>query len=317
MKKSLSVLLIIMLLVMLVPSAFAYTGGPLDGNQGYTPGGQGQIIIDVTPEPGIGEYTSAAAFDITKDPGGETKKAGEQVVFTASATGADSVIWYVIDSSGKVYDCAEIGKAFNGVSATGTRSDRLVVSNITDKMNGCRFYAAYSADGMVLNTATATLKIEGSVVSPSPSLAPTPTVAPTPSPTPAYSTGVNGSSGGGTGVPSGTGGVSMMGTNTNNYSQDTPIGSSDTANEPTSGGAVNTAQIDNSRGSSHVGAYILAAIAGIVIIGSVLIMALYMRGKISLGKFEKFLGNIGGNDGDMFNDESGDYYNPDDFNKKS
>ena len=60
---------------------------------------------------------------------------------------------------------------------------------------------------------------------------------------------------------------------------------------------------------SYTGAYILAAAAALVIIGAILVMALYMRGKISLGKFE-----------DVLNDNNGDgdeFYNPDDFKDKS
>ena len=60
---------------------------------------------------------------------------------------------------------------------------------------------------------------------------------------------------------------------------------------------------------SYTGAYILAAAAALVIIGAILVMALYMRGKISLGKFE-----------DVLNDNNGDgdeFYNPDDFKDNS
>ena len=55
---------------------------------------------------------------------------------------------------------------------------------------------------------------------------------------------------------------------------------------------------------SYMGAYILAAAALLVILGAIAVMALYMKGKISLGKFEQVPDNDG--DGDEF-------YNPDDF----
>ena len=55
---------------------------------------------------------------------------------------------------------------------------------------------------------------------------------------------------------------------------------------------------------SYMGAYILAAAALLVILGAIAVMALYMKGKISLGKFEESPDNNG--DGDEF-------YNPDDF----
>ena len=64
------------------------------------------------------------------------------------------------------------------------------------------------------------------------------------------------------------------------------------------------------QGRSYTGAYILAAAAAAVIIGAIAVMALYMRGKISLGKFEQILG------GEQSSDNNGDgdeFYNPDDF----
>ena len=319
MRKFLSLFAVLVLaLSVFSGAAFAYSGGPLDGK---TSGDtfDGVIFVDPTPEV-VSEFTDA--LSITKDPGSEKKKAGDEVVFTATATGSDYVVWYFIAPDGKVYDCANIGDVFKGCTATGTRGDRLVLSNVTSKMDGCLFYAAYTAGDLTLNTGRASLTIEGSNL-PTPS----PTPLPTPTPSPALSTGVNGMNGGnnGGGVTSGgtsstgitangaNGGVSMMGTNNQNYNSDIPVGSEASVTEPTATGYNNTT-IENTRGKTHAGAYILAALAGLVIIGSVLLMALYMRGKVSLGKFEKFLGNVGGSDSDMFNDEN--YYDPKDGNTK-
>lgn len=60
---------------------------------------------------------------------------------------------------------------------------------------------------------------------------------------------------------------------------------------------------------THTGAYVLAAAAGAVIIGAVAVMALYMKGKISLGKFEQILGGSEGAE------NSGEFYDPSEFNK--
>ena len=314
MKKYLSVILVLILAFTVFSStAFAYKGGPLEGNTDNPGIGGGVVFTDPTPENG---EMIIDAFTITKDPGSEKKKTGDEVVFTASASGAESVVWYVITPDGKVVDCANIGDVFKGVTATGTRGDRLVLSGITSKMDGCLFYASYTSGDLTLNTGRASLTVEGSDLPPTPS----PTPLPTPTPTPALSTGVNGTTGGGTtgtGVTSGgitaggtNGAVSMIGTNNQNYNSDIPVGSDSTVTEPTVTDLSNT-QIENTRGKTHVGAYILAALAGIVIIGAVLVMALYMRGKISLGKFEKFLGNVGNGDENMFDDDN--YYDPKDF----
>lgn len=66
----------------------------------------------------------------------------------------------------------------------------------------------------------------------------------------------------------------------------------------------------NTATRSHTGAYVLAAAAGVVILGAIATMALYMKGKISLGKFEQLLG--GNAEEDVFGN-SGEFYDPKDF----
>ena len=58
---------------------------------------------------------------------------------------------------------------------------------------------------------------------------------------------------------------------------------------------------------NYMGAYIMAAAALLVILGAIAVMALYMRGKISLGKFEQAM------EEDNNNGDGDEFYNPDDF----
>lgn len=305
MKKMLSIIILVVVLTTCISTtAFAYTGGPLDGT-GINEYSGGVFFDDSTVV--ISEPVIKDALDITKDPGGENKKAGEECVFTASAVGADYVRWYIVTPKGETRLASEIPNLYKGTSVTGTQGDRLVITNVTSEMSGSRFFAAYTSGDLTMNTTTATLTVEGSVT---PSATPVATPTPTPAPTPTVYNNTNstgGVSGGGVSSDGGTG-SSMLGTNTQNYNQNTSIGNADSAAEPASGSDFNAKIENTSTKSNHVGAYILAAVAGLVIIGSVLVMALYMKGKISLGKFEKFLG---GSDGEAFDDDN--YYDPDDY----
>lgn len=290
-------------------TSFAYTGGPLDGTSSES-NSSGTIIFGNNPV-NITSAPITTALEITKDPGGETKKAGEECVFTASALGADYVRWYIITPNGETRLASEIPTLFNGVTVTGTQGDRLVLNNITSEMSGSRFFASYTTGDLTMNTLTATLSIQGAVA---PSATPAATPTPTPAPTPTVYNNTNSNNGGGVqgnGIISDNSGnsSSMLGTNTQNYNESTSIGTAESASEPVSGTDFNARVENTSTKSSSIGAYILAAVAGLVIVGSVLVMALYMKGKISLGKFEKFLGSSDGDD--MFDD--GEYYDPDDY----
>ena len=308
-----SIFVLILIVCLLGVNAYAYTGGPLD-DTGTETNGSGEIIFGAaTPTPTI--VTNYDALEITKDPGGESKKSGDSCVFAAAANGADYVRWYAISPDGKTYLASEIPTLFKGAEVN-TESvngfDRLILSNIQAGMSGYRFYASYTSGDLTMNTTGATLTVEA-VATPSPTPAPTPTPTPTPIPQANNNNVTGGGVQGGGNTYNGTVGTgSMMGTNTNNYNQNTSIGAAGSASEPSAGGNYiqNTTKVENSRGKSHAGAYILAAVAGLVIVGSVLVMALYMKGKISLGKFEKMLGG-NHDDSDMFDD--GDYYNPDDY----
>ena len=140
-----------------------------------------------------------------------------------------------------------------------------------------------------------------------------PTPTPTPAPTP---TAVLPASGGsGTGSASSGSGSSMLGSGAvMPTSGQSSSGNADASSTPytsltgsSGSGITNTSA---NQGRSYTGAYILAAAAAAVIIGAIAVMALYMRGKISLGKFEQILG------GEQSSDNNGDgdeFYNPDDF----
>ncbi|MDO5446009.1 MAG: hypothetical protein Q4F31_10370 [Eubacteriales bacterium] len=269
---------------------------------------------------------------ITKNPSGETVDNGGSAVFVARADNASYITWYLLDAGGTVrYPAATISQYVDGVTATGANSERLVVSGLNEKMNGwmaeCEFSNEY---GSVMST-VATINVLAPTPTPTPEPTPTPTPTPTPAPTPTPTPtpAMPSSPSGGTG----TGGTSSGGSNTNgsgvmSNKPSTVSSKASAPEEPSVGGyssitgatgsgindadVSNTADIKNlSSAGEKTGAYILAAAAGAVIIGAVAVMALYMKGKISLGKFENIMGNSEQAGSDIF--DGNEFYNPDDF----
>ena len=149
-------------------------GGPLDS---ATTGG-GAFVPPVAPE-------ASVAPEITKHPGSEEKKTGESTSFIARAYPYDTVAWMAIDpASGEHVAVDSIGDKIKGVTFTGTHSEQLFINNLTDAINGWKFYAVFSNNfgRTITGEAEVTVPVEAT---PTPAPTPTPTPAPTPTPTPA------------------------------------------------------------------------------------------------------------------------------------
>ena len=278
-------------------------GGPLDSAS------TGGFVPPVT-------QAASIAPEITKHPGSEDKKTGESTSFIARAYPYDNVYWMAIDPNGEHVAVDSIGDKITGVTFTGTHSEQLFINNLTDAINGWKFYAVFSNNFGTSITGEAEVRVPAEPT-PTPMPTPTPTPEPTPTPTPAPTpTAVLPASGGsGTGSSSSGSGSSMLGSGAvMPTSGQSASGNADASSTPytsltgsSGSGITNTS---TNQGRSYTGAYILAAAAAAVIIGAIAVMALYMRGKISLGKFEQILG------GEQSSDNNGDgdeFYNPDDF----
>ena len=88
---------------------------------------------------------ASVAPEITKHPGSEEKKTGESTSFIARAYPYDTVAWMAIDpASGEHVAVDSIGDKIKGVTFTGTHSEQLFINNLTDAINGWKFYAVFS-----------------------------------------------------------------------------------------------------------------------------------------------------------------------------
>ena len=292
-------------------------GGPLDGGSA-----SGSYIYQ----------TDRVPPTVTKDPYSETKEVGESTSFIVHADNYTSVQWYAINPvTYERVNAYNIGNYVEGVTATGTQSEQLHIQGITEKLNGWLFQAEFSNEFGTVPTAMARITVNAPAATPTPTPPPTPTPTPVPTPTPTPaptptaalpSSGGNGGSGSSQTGTVTSGGSSTNGTGVMSNGQGAVMPTSGA--QPTDSGSSTDSPYTSLTGSngsgitntvagvgtrSYTGAYILAAAAALVIIGAILVMALYMRGKISLGKFE-----------DVLNDNNGDgdeFYNPDDFKDNS
>ena len=277
-------------------------GGPLDSAS------TGGFVPPVT-------QAASIAPEITKHPGSEDKKTGESTSFIARAYPYDNVYWMAIDPNGEHVAVDSIGDKITGVTFTGTHSEQLFINNLTDAINGWKFYAVFSNNfgRTITGEAEVTVPVEATPTpapTPTPTPAPTPTPTPEPTPTAAMPASGNGTTGSPTGTVTSGGAAPVMPTSGQRTTGDTPEVSATPYTSLTGqqgSGIVNTSSGIGAR--SYTGAYILAAAAAAVIIGAILVMALYMKGKISLGKFEEVLGDSPKNN----NGDGDEFYNPDDF----
>ena len=283
----------------------------------------------------VTNYTNALPR-IEKDPTSEEdREAGTSTSFIARAANAAAAQWFAISPvTYQSIPIEQLGDQIQGVgfAVTENRGNLLEtilhVNTLSEKINGWQFQARFTnGEGQEAWTSRVGVSVKAPEATPTPMPTPTPTPKPTPTPTPAPTptavmhssggTGVNNngtgtvSSGGssntnGTGVMSSTGTGAIMPTSgariaeTGNGTAD-PVYTSLTGTEGSGITAITNTGIST---RSYMGAYILAAAALLVILGAIAVMALYMKGKISLGKFEESPDNNG--DGDEF-------YNPDDF----
>lgn len=285
---------------------------------GYTPPSTIPAGGIVVPQ----DEKAARLPTVTKDPTSETVEPGDAAVFLAYADGADYVTWYVtVPDSYNRYPAVDIGAYIYGMSSSGGNTERLVLYGLTDAMDGFLVDAEFSNANGTVRTASARINVKAPEATPTPEPTPTPTPAPTPTPTPAptptptpkpSTAGTSGSSGSSNvNGPGALGNGQYSSPSNGNYNMPSS-GSSNagyTSITGTTGSGITDSPV-NTATRTHTGAYVLAAAAGVVILGAIAVMALYMKGKISLGKFEQLLG--GNTEEDVFGN-SGEFYDPKDF----
>lgn len=266
------------------PTPAALVGGPLDGGTVTPPTAtpaptaapSGAGTTGTTEEESIFRPDVNAPIAITKHPGAEPPlNPGQSVEYTAKATNADTVCWYVTNGA-TTYPAEAISIHFPGMSCKGfataemlndvTCKGDLIIFNVTTSFDGWKAYAVFTNSKVSTitpaSTSTVTITVNGAAATPTPTVAPTPTPAPTPSPTP---------------VPT----VAPTAT-----PAPTPVPTPEPTPVITMAPAV-TAAVQAA--SSSVLPFILIAICGIIIVTAAVVAILYSTNVISLDWLERLV----------------------------
>ena len=125
MKKTLTILVIIAIVLSLSASAFADNGG----------------------------------IKVTKDPTDEFKFIGETAAFVANARKSSSLTWTVVDPDGYRCSIDEFRSYFPHSYISGDTTGTLIINNVNADMDGYRFFCTFSNSNGAENSAEAVLHI--------------------------------------------------------------------------------------------------------------------------------------------------------------
>ena len=120
---------------------------------------------------------------VTKNPTGETLKAGERCVFIARADNDDSREWRCKTPNGSTLTMSEAKNQYSGLTVTGDKDEKLILDNVPAEMNGCNIYCIFQNEVGEAASTAAVITIR-KAPEPSPSPSPTPTAVPSPTATP-------------------------------------------------------------------------------------------------------------------------------------
>ena len=120
---------------------------------------------------------------VTKNPTGETLKAGERCVFIARADNDDSREWRCKTPNGSTLTMSEAKNQYSGLTVTGDKDEKLILDNVPAEMNGCNIYCIFKNEVGEAASTAAVITIR-KAPEPSPSPSPTATAVPSPTATP-------------------------------------------------------------------------------------------------------------------------------------
>ena len=152
MKKIVSLLLAVMLVVSLGISAFADTDPEL-----------------FTSNPKLGTPTSKGKVYCYKSPIGETAAKDGQVMFIAKAANDTDMTWYVKLSDGTVCTLDELESKFDGLSVqynSSSSKDEIILKHLPLELNGAQFQAKFEGEDGPVYSAAATLYVNEYVYNP-------------------------------------------------------------------------------------------------------------------------------------------------------
>ena len=115
---------------------------------------------------------AAGGVTITMQPESQTVKKGGKVTFSFRCTGQTAITWYFVNpETGEAVPCSKIGSYFKGVRVSGQNSYNLRLSKVSEDLHGWFFCVKAKGNGRTVQSDYVQLLIKGL---PEPSYAPPP-----------------------------------------------------------------------------------------------------------------------------------------------
>lgn len=208
-QKFIAVLLSLLLLTALLPAAYAQepapaseveTDSPATEEPSSEPTEEPEVSptetpsVDPTAEPTV-EPTAAptatpSAPVITKQPTGETLRAGESAMFIARADNYSWCAWRFYDKNGTEIVFDKIWSYFPDLRLSGGNEEVFTIANVPKDMNGWSVACLFSSDDgewEYTDAAKITVTAAAATASPKPSATPKPSASPSAKPSPSAS----------------------------------------------------------------------------------------------------------------------------------
>ena len=198
-QKFIAILLALLLLAALFPAAYAQESEPLPEAETESPATETPTVeptetpsAEPTVEPSAVPTTAPTATPsvpvITKQPTGETLKAGESAMFIARADNYSWCAWRFYDKNGTEIVFDKIWGYFPDLRLSGGNEEVFSISNVPSEMNGWSVACLFcSDDGEWEYTDAAKIAVTAATASPKPSTTPKPSASPSAKPSPSAS----------------------------------------------------------------------------------------------------------------------------------
>ena len=117
------------------------------------------MVLAIVLSLSVSAFADNGGIKITKDPTDEYHFIGETAAFVANARQYSNLTWTVVDPDGYSYSVDEFRSFFPYSTVTGDTTGTLVINNVHADMDGYRFFCTFSNANGAEDSAEAVLHI--------------------------------------------------------------------------------------------------------------------------------------------------------------
>ena len=117
------------------------------------------MVLAIVLSLSVSAFADNGGIKITKDPTDEYHFIGETAAFVANARQYSNLTWTVVDPDGYSYSVDEFRSFFPHSAITGDTTGTLIINNVHADMDGYRFFCTFSSSNGAESSAKAILNI--------------------------------------------------------------------------------------------------------------------------------------------------------------